>query len=68
MRQKRHYFANLNYPDSCQILGDYFKQRTWKGLDDSVSDELRDLSIKQGLSGVAMGYSTVSSDAPEEKK
>ncbi|KAH7720310.1 diphthamide biosynthesis protein 2 [Aphelenchoides avenae] len=48
--------------------GDYFKQRTWKGLDDSVTDELKDLSIKQGLSGIAAGYSTGPSDVPEEKK
>ncbi|CAD5212418.1 unnamed protein product [Bursaphelenchus okinawaensis] len=36
--------------------GDYFMNRTWKGLDDENGQESTEL--RQGLKGVAMGYGT----------
>jgi diphthamide biosynthesis protein 2 len=39
--------------------GDYFTQRTWKGLDDTANEGQEDLKLKEGLSGIASGYSTV---------
>lgn len=39
---------------SLYSAGDYFQNRTWKGLDDEYHEESTEL--KQGLKGVAMGY------------
>ncbi|CAD5216742.1 unnamed protein product [Bursaphelenchus xylophilus] len=43
--------------------GDYFMNRTWKGLDDECGQESTEL--KQGLKGVAMGYKTEPGDKKE---
>lgn len=37
--------------------GDYFKQRSWKGLDDSVRVD-EDTSVTEGLAGIAASYAT----------
>uniref|UniRef100_A0A915DHE0 Uncharacterized protein n=1 Tax=Ditylenchus dipsaci TaxID=166011 RepID=A0A915DHE0_9BILA len=37
--------------------GDYFANRTWKGLDDEVCEE-NETSLKTGLSGVAASYAS----------
>lgn len=38
------------------LLGDYFSQRTWKGLDDRYANE--SVTVQEGRSGVASKYNS----------
>ena len=52
--------------DHTMFAGDYFAQRTWKGLDDGYSGDgdgvdrgdATDLRLKDGLSGLSLSYIT----------
>ncbi|CAJ0957498.1 unnamed protein product, partial [Mesorhabditis belari] len=44
--------------------GDYFKERTWHGLDDSIRID-EELKVTEGRSGIAAGYAT---EAPSKNE
>jgi hypothetical protein len=60
-RQLINYSAGLQNINSNFIthkfLGDYFANRSWKGLDDGYRQD-DSLEIKKGLAGTSMGYSS----------
>lgn len=49
--------VNLIFKFLNNCLGDYFANRTWKGLDDQYQENT-DTILRHGLEGIASGYIT----------
>jgi hypothetical protein len=43
--------------DTTWFLGDYFANRSWKGLDDTYNKN-DTTELKEGLKGISLGYSS----------
>lgn len=48
----------MNNKESLYFLGNYFANRSWKGLNDEHLDEDTDMKCKPGLEGTAVGYTS----------